>query len=120
MDAKTNAVTGAGIKRAIETRDGRALTNFYTDDAVLQIVDRNNPPSKPREVKGKTAIGTFWDDICSRAMTHQIESSVVDANQLAFRQACAYPDGLKVLCMALCELKGGKIARQTVVQAWDE
>jgi ketosteroid isomerase-like protein len=120
MDAKTNAVTGAGIKRAIETRDGRALTNFYTDDAVLQIVDRNNPPSKPREVKGKTAIGTFWDDICSRAMTHQVESSVVDGNQLAFSQACAYPDGLKVLCMALCELKGGKIARQTVVQAWDE
>lgn len=120
MDATTNAVTGAGIKRAIETRDGRALTNFYADDAVLQIVDRNNPPSKPREVKGKTAIGTFWDDICSRAMTHRVESSVVDGNHLAFRQACAYPDGLKVLCMALCELKGGKIARQTVVQAWDE
>ena len=120
MDAKTNAITGAGIKRAIETRDGRALTNFYADDAVLQIVDRNNPPSKPREVKGKAAIGTFWDDICSRAMTHQVESSVVDGNQLAFRQACAYPDGLKVLCMALCQLKGGKIARQTVVQAWDE
>jgi len=120
MDAKTNAATSAGIKRAIETRDGRALTNFYADDAILQIVDRNNPPSKPHEVKGKTAIGTFWDDICSRAMTHQVESSVVDGNQLAFRQACAYPGGLKVLCMALCELKGGKIARQTVVQAWDE
>ena len=87
MDAKTNAVTGAGIKHAIETRDGRALTNFYADDAVLQIVDRNNPPSQPREVKGKTAIGTFWDDICSRAMTHQVESSVIDGNQLAFRQA---------------------------------
>ena len=53
MDAKTNAITGAALKRAIETRDGRALTNFYADDAVLQIVDRNNPPSKPREVKGK-------------------------------------------------------------------
>jgi ketosteroid isomerase-like protein len=120
MDAKTNAVTGAGLKRAIETRDGRALTNFYADDAVLQIVDRNNPPSKPREVKGKMAIGTFWDDICSRAMTHKVETSLADGNQLAFSQACAYPDGMKVLCMALCELKGGKIARQTVVQAWDE
>lgn len=75
MDAKTNAVTGAALKRAIETLDGRALTNFYADDAILQIVDRNNPPSKPRVVKGKIAIGTFWDDICSRAMTHKVETS---------------------------------------------
>jgi hypothetical protein len=34
--------------------------------------------------------------------------------------ACAYPDGMKVLSFAMCELKGGKIARQIVVQAWDE
>ena len=120
MDAKTNAVTGAALKRAIETRDGRALTNFYTEDAVLRIVDRNNPPSRPREVKGKGAIGTFWDDICSRAMTHKVETSVAEHGKLAFTQACAYPDGMKVLCLALCELETGKIARQTIVQAWDE
>jgi ketosteroid isomerase-like protein len=120
MDAKTNAVTGAAIKQAIESRDGRMLAGFYADDALLRIVDRNNPPSKPREVKGRTAITTFWDDICSRAMTHRVETSIENGTQLAFSQACAYPDGMKVLCLALCELKGGKIVRQTVVQAWDE
>lgn len=120
MDAKTNAVTGAAIKQAIETRDGRMLASLYAEDALLRIVDRNNPPSKPREVKGKAAIGTFWDDICSRAMTHRVETSIAQGNQLAFSQACAYPDGMKVLCLAICDLKGGKIARQTVVQAWDE
>jgi ketosteroid isomerase-like protein len=117
---KTDAVTGAAIKQAIESRDGRALASFYADDAVLRIVDRNNPPSKPREVKGRNAITTFWDDICSRAMTHRVETSVASGNQIAFSQACAYPDGMKVLCLAMCELNGGKIARQTVVQAWDE
>jgi ketosteroid isomerase-like protein len=120
MDAKTNAVTGAAIKQAIESRDGGMLTSFYADDAVLRVVDRNNPPSRPREIKGKNAIGTFWDDICSRAMTHKVDASIADANKLAFTQACAYPDGMKVLCLAFCELKGGKIAKQTVVQAWDE
>ena len=120
MDSKTNAVTGAALKHAIETRDGRTLTNFYAEDAVLRIVDRNNPPSRPREVKGKNAIGAFWDDICSRAMTHKVETSVSEHDKLAFSQACAYPDGMKVLCLALCELKAGKIARQTVVQVWDE
>jgi ketosteroid isomerase-like protein len=124
MDAKattkTNRVSGGALKQAIESRDGRMLSSFYADDALLRIVDRNNPPSKPREVKGRSAITTFWDDICSRAMTHKVETSVADGNQIAFSQACAYPDGMKVLCLALCELKGGQIARQTVVQAWDE
>lgn len=120
MKAKSNSVTGAALKQAIESRDGRMLSSFYADDASLRIVDRNNPPSKPRELKGRVAITRFWDDICSRAMTHQVETFVADGKQLAFSQACAYPDGMRVLCLAQCELKDGKIAHQTVVQAWDE
>jgi len=120
MPTTTAGVTGAAIKRAIEGRQAHELAGFYADDAILRIVDRNNPPSRPREVKGRSAIGTFWDDICSRAMTHQIETTVTEGNRIAFTQACAYPDGAKVFCMAVLELKGGEIARQTVVQAWDE
>ena len=67
MTTKTAEVTGAAIKRAIEGRDGHALADFYADDAVVRIIDRNNPPSKPREVKGRSAIGTYWDDVGSRA-----------------------------------------------------
>jgi ketosteroid isomerase-like protein len=120
MSTKTNGVTGAAIKRAIEGRDGRALAGFYADDAVVRVIDRNNPPSRPREVKGRTAIATFWDDICSRAMTHRVDTSIAEGDRLAFTQACTYPDGAKVFCMAVVDLKGGKIAHQTVVQAWDE
>jgi hypothetical protein len=53
-------------------------------------------------------------------MTHTIETGVSDGNQIAFTQSCAYPEGMKVYCSATIELQGGKIARQTVVQAWDE
>jgi ketosteroid isomerase-like protein len=120
MSTKTDTVTVAAIKRAIEGRDGRMLASFYTDDAVVRVIDRNNPPSKPREVKGKAAIGTFWDDICSRAMTHQVDTSIAEGTRIAFTQACTYPDGAKVFCVAMIELAGGKIAHQTVVQAWDE
>ena len=120
MPTTTAGVTGATIKRAIEGRDGHTLAGFYADDAVLRIVDRNNPPSRPREVKGRSAIGTFWDDICSRAMTHKVETSITEGDRLAFTQACSYPDGAKVFCVAVVELKGGKIAQQTLVQAWDE
>lgn len=113
-------ITAAEIKKAIEGRDGRMLASFYADNAVLNIVDRNNPPSNPREVKGRSAIDTFWDDICSRAMTHRVDMDVASGDRIAFSQACSYPDGARVLCLSICELKAGKIARQTVVQAWDE
>lgn len=112
--------SGAVIKQAIEGRDARLLSSLYADDAVLCVIDRNNPPSRPREVRGKAAITTFWDDICSRAMTHRVDESITDGDRLVFSQACAYPDGTRVFCLALCELKDKRIARQTVVQAWDE
>jgi ketosteroid isomerase-like protein len=120
MTTKNDAVTGAALKQAIEARDGRRLASFYSDDALLRIVDRNNPPSKPRDVRGRTAIGVFWEDICSRAMTHHVDTGIAEDNRIAFTQACAYPDGMKVFCIAICDLTGGKIAHQTVVQAWDE
>ena len=53
-------------------------------------------------------------------MTHKVDTTIADGDSLAFTQACAYPDGTKVYCAAMLELKDGRIARQTVVQAWDE
>ena len=113
-------VDGAAIKKAIEGRDGKMLGSFYADDAVVSVIDRNNPPSKPREIRGRQAIATFWDDICSRAMTHRVDVTIAEGDQLAFTQACAYPDGTRVFCAAILDLSEGRIARQTVVQAWDE
>lgn len=120
MPTKHMPVTGAAIKHAIETRDGRALAGFYADHAVTRIIDRNNPPSKPREIKGRGAITTFWDDICSRTMTHRVDVMIADGDRMAFTQSCVYPDGAKVFCIALLRLKDGLIVDQMVVQAWDE
>ncbi len=117
---QTKAVDGAAIKKAIEGRDGKMLASFYADDAVVCVIDRNNPPSKPREIRGRQAIATFWDDICSRAMTHKVDATIAEGNRLAFTQACAYPDGTRVFCAAILDLSDGRITRQTVVQAWDE
>jgi hypothetical protein len=53
-------------------------------------------------------------------MTHEVAFSAAEDDRLAFSQACTYPDGAKVFCLAMIELKGGEIEHQTVVQAWDE
>jgi hypothetical protein len=120
MSGAAREVTSSAIKQAIENRDGRMLASFYADSATLRIVDRDNPPSKPREINGKDAISAYWEDICSRAVTHSVEASVAEGNRLAFTETCAYPDGAKVFCQAMLELKDGKIARQVMIQAWDE
>lgn len=112
-------VSISALKRAIESSDANALSSFYADGAVMRIIDRDNPPSRPRELKGKAAIAGFYDDVCARAMTHTVESGVADGDRVAFMQACAYPDGVRVMCSAMLELAGGKIVRQTTVQAWD-
>jgi|SRR5215472_3072791 len=107
------------LKAAIEGRDAAELMSLYSDDAVMRIIDRDNPPSRPRMLEGRAAIGTFYDDVCSRAMTHRVEAGVSDGRRLAFTQACAYPDGTRVFCSAMIEIADGKIARQTNLQAWD-
>ncbi len=117
--AKSATITVAAIKLAIEGRNSHALSGFYSNDAVVHIVDRDNPPSKPNSIVGKKAIAAFFNDVCGREMTHKLLNGIADDKHIAFTQSCAYPDGTKVLCSAMIELKGGKIARQTVVQAWD-
>ncbi len=117
--AKSKPVTVGGLKRAIEGRKASALAGLYADDAVIRVVDRDNPPSRPRTLEGKSAITSYFEDVCGREMTHKVEVGVAVGNRLAFTQSCAYPDGTKVFCSAMAELKRGKIIRQTVVQAWD-
>lgn len=119
MDGRS-MVSGSALKQALEGRDGKALAGFYADDAVISIIDRNNPPSRPRQFSGGSAISAYWDDVCGREMTHKVGPTVTDGDQMAFTEACAYPDGTKVFCATMIELRDGAIANQTIVQAWDE
>lgn len=117
---EARAVDGMAIKNAMETRDGHALAGFYADNAVISIIDRNNPPSRPRELAGKAAISAFWNDVCSREMEHKVDATVASGNRIALTETCAYPDGLRVFCAAMMDIADGRIVRQTMIQAWDE
>jgi len=112
-------LTLSSLRRAIEGREGATLSGFYADDAVLQIVDQDHPPSQPLEIKGHDAIAGYFADVCGRAITHEVAFGIANEDRLAFTQACTYPDGKRVLCSATLQLRQGKIARQVSVQAWD-
>ncbi len=107
------------LRQAIESRDGKTLAGFYSDDATLRIIDQMNPPSRPQEIKGREAIAAYYDDVCGRTMTHRVDTGIIDGDQLAFTQTCTYPDGKRVFCSSNLELNGGKVVRQISIQAWD-
>jgi ketosteroid isomerase-like protein len=108
------------LRRGIEERDAATLSRLYAEDAELHVVDRNDQPSHPKIVRGRAAIAEYFADVCSRDMTHRVERLVVGDGTAAFVQACQYPTGGRVLCLAVLDLQDGLIVRQSGVQAWDE
>lgn len=112
-------VTITGLRNAVETRNAASLKGYYADDAVLTIIDNDNPPSKPRTIKGAEEIGAFLDDVYSRDMTHTVDMGLIEGNNLAFVQGCKYSDGTRVIASSTAELGPKGIVRQTTVQAWD-
>ncbi len=114
-----NAPTIVGLRTAVENRDAASLKALYADNAVITIIDSINTPSKPRVITGARDIGAFLDDVCSRDMTHTIDTGVVEGRMLAFVESCKYSDGTRVIASNTAEFGPNGIVNQTVVQAWD-
>lgn len=111
----------AAFKRAVESGwDIRALLPLYDEDVEYVIVDKNNPPSSPRVLKGRTAIGEYLTEAAGHGIVSRIDRAVVSDDLAALTFDCRYPEGTRVLCNSMLELDGGLIVRQTDVQAWDE
>ena len=115
----TPTFDAAGLVTAIEGRDAIGVTSLYADDATISIVDRDHPPAAPQVLSGRTEIAAYFTEICGRNIDHTVSQLVADAHGVAFEQHCRYPEGNAVVCVAVATLVDGRIARQTVAQAWD-
>lgn len=122
MNAATDfgTLTTGTVRTALEGSDAETLIGLYADDAELQVMDSRHQPSSPLVFRGKAAIAGYWHEVCSRQMTHVVERIAHDADTLAYSEACRYPDGTRVQCIAFLDIANGKIVRQVGVQTWDE
>jgi ketosteroid isomerase-like protein len=109
----------AALRAAIEGRDAAALADLYTDDCVVEISDQTSTPSNPTRIEGKAALRAVFDDVYARDMTHKVGAVALGADAVGYTIRCAYPDGTQVQCAGVAELRDGRIARETGVQAWD-
>jgi len=110
------------LRRGIEGRDASTIRGLYAENAQMTLVDQRDQPSHPHEIAGAAAIGEFLDELCSREMEHHLDQIVVspDGTHAAYLETCRYPDGTKVLSTSMLDLRDGRIAAQTSLQAWDE
>lgn len=109
------------IRTATEGRDAEALSALYADDAQVTVIDRSAPPAAPHVLHGHEEVAAYLREACARQVTHEVRDTVLGDNRLAFTTYCRYPDGTHVVCMTIADLDAsGRIASQTIVQAWDE
>jgi hypothetical protein len=106
--------------RAAEERDAATQLSMYSPDATVTIVDAITQPGGPRVLRTREEISSWLEDTFGRDMTHKVGHRVLDDSGAAYTVACRYPDGTNVFCATVIELAGDGIARQSVVQVWDE
>ena len=104
---------------AIEGRDAETLSGLYAADATISIVDRDHPPADPQVLSGRAEIEAYFRDICGRNIDHTVPQLVADAHGVAFEQHCRYPEGNRVVCVAVARVDDGRITSQTIAQSWD-
>jgi hypothetical protein len=108
------------LTRALEQSQATVLRELYVDDATMKIIDRDRPPSKPLVIEGKARIAEFWQDVCSRDMSHKVTNVVAGEGGVSFVEECLYPDGCRVMSAMTLKLRDGRISEHLTVQAWDE
>jgi ketosteroid isomerase-like protein len=119
MSTTTPALDLDGLVRAIEARDAAAQLALYADDAVVTVVDRDHGPSTQLTFRGRDEIRSHLEDVFGREMTHKVERAVQDESGAAYALGCEYPDGTRVRCLAVLDVRDGRISRLDGVQAWD-
>ena len=117
--ATNSSLDTAALVSAVEHRDADVITALYAADATVTIVDRDHPPASPWVLSGREEIGSYFRDICGRNIDHTVSKLVADAGGLGFEQHCRYPEGNRVICVAVATVEGGLITRQTIAQSWD-
>lgn len=110
------------LRTGIEERDAAKMSGLYRQNAQMTLVDQRDQPSNPLEITGTQAIGEYLDELCKLDMEHTLDQVVVsaDGTHAAYLERCRYPDGTRVVMTSMLDLRDGKIASQTSLQAWDE
>lgn len=116
------------LRHALEARDLDALADLYAEDATLEELSSQSPPSHPSVVQGRDAILARLREEALRdplsGWARQLERcAILDGfeteDAVAFTEERTYAAGDKVVATHLAHKHGGRIDRDRVVIARD-
>jgi ketosteroid isomerase-like protein len=107
------------FREAFERKDAGRWTEFYAEDAHWIEYKPSAPPRAPIRMIGKAQIKEFIEAVSRSDLEIAIADEVVDDERVAFSVTCTFPDGKRVYEQVIVQLRGGKVARQIDVEAWD-
>jgi hypothetical protein len=110
-----NGLDFEALRHAIERCDLDLMLGFYAEGAELSIVNAGTPQGSPFELRGKAEVAKYLRAAFGQKTSHRVEGDVVDADRVTFREACEYPDGIRVWVETTLEVQDGKIVRQVDV-----
>jgi ketosteroid isomerase-like protein len=108
----------ATAMRALRDLDGDALAAVLHADFVRTAIDQATPPSAPGVHAGIDTNLAVLADLRARGISIATEEPIVDGDRAAVQSRCTFPDGRVVVGIAILEVRDGRIARWTEVEAW--
>ena len=118
----TTATTQAALdayRTAWERKDFDALADCYAEDAVVVSYNERNRPGAAEELRGREAIASHFAGE-PPDLKHELTQELAGDDRFAFTMKCTYPSGELVMWTSICDVRDGRITRQTGVEAWDE
>lgn len=97
-----------------------AMIGLLADDVEWIEVDQRTQPRAPAVYRGRAAVTAMIRDVEAAGIATAITDGFAAGDRAALTVACTYPDGRRVLCNGLVDVREGRIARWFGVQAWDE
>ncbi len=110
----------AAFKRAFEEQDVDVWLGFYADDAEWTEYRHNAPPRTPHRMAGRAQIGDFLRRVKASNVKLSIGDEVIGDGRFAFRVTAVLGSDRRIIENVIVHVEGGKITRQTDVEAWDQ
>jgi hypothetical protein len=120
MSPTTTKFDLTALIAAVEADDPARQAAVYSQDAVIEIQNRDHGPADPLVLHGRDAVRALLEDVASRKLEHRVQRAVADGRTGALQVLCRYPKGSSVICSTAFDIQDGQITRETRLEVWDD
>ena len=108
------------VRELVASGDADAFGALLADDVTWSVVDQRTPPAAPAVLHGRADVVAMLRGAVDRGIVTHVTDGFTAGDRGALQLTCTYPTGGQVVENALVEIRDGRIARWSGVQAWDE